>query len=116
MTFTDVVLSRFAGDAASVLPGPPQSTADLAYTLAGADLMEWGARRGGEVAGTVAGPAGRLQTVKVAEQQPVGLSLDLAVGQEADSLLDAVGVTVASRHWARGQASLLLLLEPVSQI
>lgn len=116
MTFTDVVLSRFTGDPASMLPGPPQSTADLAYALAGADLMEWGARRGGEVAGTVTGPAGRLQAVKVAEKQPVGLSLDLAVGQEADSLLHAVGVTVASHHRARGQAGLLLLLVPVSQI
>lgn len=79
--------------------------------------MERRARRG-EGAGTVAGPAGCLQALEVAEQPSVGLSLDLAVGQEADSLLHAAGVAVAGCHQARGHTGLLmlLLLLPASQI
>lgn len=79
--------------------------------------MERGARRG-EGAGTVAGPAGRLQALEVAEQPPVGLGLDLAVGQEADGLLHAAGVAIAGRHQAGVHAGLLLLplLLPDSQI
>ncbi len=80
--------------------------------------MERRARRG-EGAGTAAGPAGCLQALEVAEQPPVGLSLDLAVGQEADSLLHAAGVAVAGcHHRARGHAGLLvlLLLLPASQV
>lgn len=95
MTFTDVGLFSFCrSEAASILPGPPQSTAGLAHTLVGADLMRRRTRRG-DVAGAVAGPAGRLKALEVAEQPFVGLGLDLAVGQEADSLLHAVRVTVA---------------------
>lgn len=63
----------------------------------------------------MAGPAGRLDALEVAEQPSVGLSLDLTVGQEADGLLHAAGVAVAGRRQARGQADLLLLL-PRSQI
>lgn len=78
--------------------------------------MERRARRG-EGAGTVAGPAGRLQALEVADQASVGLGLDLAVGQEADGLLYTAGVAVAGCHQARGHAgTLLLLLLPASQI
>lgn len=76
--------------------------------------MERRARRG-EGGGTVAGLAGCLQTLEVAEQPAVGLGLDLAVGQEADGLLHAPGVAIASRHQAGCQAGRLLLL-PASQI
>lgn len=88
----------------------------MAHPLAGADLVEWRARRG-EGGGFVAGLAGRLQTLEVAEQPPVGLSLDLTVGQEADCLLQAPGVAIAGLHQAGVHASLLLLLLlPASQI
>lgn len=58
-------------------------------------------------------PAGRLQALEVAEEQPVSLSLDLAAGQEADGLLDAAGVAVPGRHGAGGQ---VLLLLPAPQV
>jgi len=67
----------------------------------------------GEGAGSV---AGRLQALEVAEQPSVGLSLDVAVRQEADRLLHAARVAVAARHQARGHAGLLLLMLPDSQI
>lgn len=69
--------------------------------------MERRARRG-EGAGTV--DTGRLQALEVAEQPSVGLSLDLAVGQEADGLLHAAAVTIAACHQTRGHAGLLLML------
>lgn len=65
----------------------------------------------------MAGLAGSLQTLEVAEQSSVGLSLDLTVGQEADSLLQAPGVAITGCHQAGGHAGLLLLLLlPASQI
>lgn len=79
--------------------------------------MEQGAGRR-ERGGSRARPAGRLQAVEVAEEPPVRLSLELAVGQEADGLLQAAGVPVPGSHGARGHAGLrrLLLLLPASQI
>lgn len=61
-------------------------------------------------AGAEGGPAGSLQTLEVAEQHPVRLGLNFAVGQEADGLLDAAGVAIAGTHEARGQSVLLVLL------
>lgn len=106
--------SRRGGDAASILPGPPQRTAGLAGTFAGGDAAQRRSRRG-EAAGS---GAGRPQALEVAEQPPVGLSLALAVRQEADGLLHAAGVAVAARRRAGGRAGLLLLLVklPGSQI
>ena len=79
--------------------------------------MQRGARRG-QGAGTLAGSAGHLQALKVAEESSVGLSLDLAVGQEVDGLLHAAGVALAGCRQARRHADLLLLLLllPASQI
>lgn len=66
----------------------------------------------------MAGPAGCLQAVEVAEEPPVRLSLELAAGQEADGLLKAAGITVPGGHGARGHAGLLqlLLLLPAPQV
>lgn len=66
----------------------------------------------------MAGPAGRLQAVEVAEEPPVRLSLELAAGQEVDGLLKAAGITVPGGHGARGHAGLLqlLLLLPAPQV
>lgn len=66
----------------------------------------------------MAGPAGRLQAVEVAEQPAVTLRVDFTLGEEADGLLHAAGVTITGCHEARGAGLLLwlLLLLPASQI
>lgn len=62
------------------------------------------------------GHAGHLQTLEVAEQPSVSLSLDVTVGQEADGLLHTAGVAITGRHQAGGHADLLVLLLPASQV
>lgn len=94
-----------------VLPGPPQSAAARTRTLSADDLLE---RRTRRRRAAEAGAGGLLQTLEVVEEQPVRLRLDLAAGQEADGLPDAVVVTISGRHEARGRGAPLLL--PTSQI
>lgn len=60
--------------------------------------------------------AGRLQAEEVVEQLSVGLGLHLALGEEADGLLRAAGVTVAGHRQGGDPRLLLLLLLPASQI